>query len=57
LIGYGQTPTPSELVVRIHDREVSTNFEEPRVGHYCHPASGKLGRGLTAPFLEQTWAA
>jgi molybdopterin/thiamine biosynthesis adenylyltransferase len=57
LIGYGQVPAPSELVVRIHDREVSSNVQQPRVGHYCHPSSGRLGRGLTSPFLEQTWTA
>jgi hypothetical protein len=57
LIGYGPDEVPSEILLRIHDREVSTNQQEPRERHYCHPASGKLGRGLTEPFLEQTWAA
>lgn len=57
LIGYGPLPRPTEVVVRIHDREVSTNEQAPREHHYCHPASGKLGRGVTAPFLEQTWAS
>ncbi|MBA3688510.1 MAG: ThiF family adenylyltransferase [Chloroflexi bacterium] len=57
LIGYGPNPAPSEVLVRIHDREVSTNHQEPREHHYCHPSSGKLGRGMTTPFLDQTWAA
>jgi hypothetical protein len=57
LIGYGESPAPSEILLRIHDREVSTNHQSPREGHYCDPAAGKLGRGVTAPFLEQTWAA
>lgn len=57
LIGYGEDPAPSELLLRVHDREVSTNRQESRTGHYCHPGSGKLGRGITTPFLEQTWAA
>lgn len=55
LIGYGPTPRPSEVLLRCHDREISTNLAQPRPGHYCHPASGKLGVGITEPFLEQTW--
>lgn len=55
LIGYGPEPTPSEVLLRCHDREISTNTITPRPGHYCDPAAGKLGRGLTTPFLEQTW--
>lgn len=57
LIGYGPDPRPNEIVLRIHDREMSTNTQAPRAGHYCDPAAGKLGRGLTNPFLEQAWAA
>jgi molybdopterin/thiamine biosynthesis adenylyltransferase len=55
LIGYGPEPRPSEVLLRLHEREISTNISEPRVGHYCHPASSKLGIGTTTPFLEQTW--
>jgi hypothetical protein len=55
LIGYGPQPRPSEVLLRCHDREISTNVDRPRSGHYCHPASGKLGMGITNPFLEQTW--
>jgi molybdopterin/thiamine biosynthesis adenylyltransferase len=55
LIGYGPKPRPSEVLLRCHDREISTNIDIPRIGHYCHPSSGKLGIGLTKPFLEQTW--
>jgi hypothetical protein len=57
LIGYGPQPRPSEVLLRCHDREISTNVDSPRPGHYCHPASGKLGIGITNPFLEQTWPA
>jgi len=57
LTKYGAEPVPSEVLLRIHDREVSTNLASPRERHYCHPASGKLGRGDTDPFLEQTWSA
>ncbi len=57
LTSYGPEPAPSEVILRVHDREVSTNEEEPRERHYCHPLSGKLGIGMTEPFLEQTWAA
>lgn len=57
LIGYGASPRPSEILLRLHDRETSTNSVAPRSGHYCDPAIGKLGRGDTEPFLEQVWAA
>lgn len=55
LIHYGAEPVPSEVLLRVHEREVSTNDEPPRDRHYCHPDTGKLGLGLTEPFLEQTW--
>lgn len=55
LIGYGPEPRPSEILLRCHEREISTNVALPREGHYCHPSSRKLGMGITQPFLEQTW--
>jgi proteasome lid subunit RPN8/RPN11 len=55
LIGYGPTPRPSEVLLRCHEREVSTNVALPRQAHYCHSSSKKLGVGMTQPFLEQTW--
>ncbi|HVA57604.1 MAG TPA: ThiF family adenylyltransferase [Gemmatimonadaceae bacterium] len=56
LIGYGPSPRPSEVLLRMHEREISTNRAEPRIGHYCHEAAGKVGLGITTPFLEQTWS-
>jgi hypothetical protein len=56
LIGYGPKPRPSEILVRCHEREISTNVASPKQGHYCHPSSHKLGAGMTEPFLEQAWA-
>jgi hypothetical protein len=55
LIHYGPEPAPSEILLRLHEREISTNDRPPRSHHYCDPATGKLGRGVTDPFLEQTW--
>jgi len=55
LIGYGVDPRPSEILLRCHDREISTNIARPRERHYCHPSSGKIGMGITEPYLEQTW--
>lgn len=55
LIRYGPEPAPSEILLRLHEREISTNDQAPVIGHYCHPDAGKLGLGLTEPFLEQTW--
>jgi molybdopterin/thiamine biosynthesis adenylyltransferase len=57
LVHYGSDLTPSETLLRVHEREISTNVQLPRERHYCHPDSGKLGLGLTEPFLEQTWPA
>ena len=55
LIHYGPEPAPTEILIRAHEREVSTNGQDPRDGHYCHFSTGKLGLGVTAPFLEQIW--
>ena len=57
LIHYGPEPSPTEILLRAHEREVSTNDQDPHDGHYCHPRRGKLGLGITEPFLEQTWQA
>jgi len=55
LIGYGPDSRPSEIILRCHEREISTNVALPREGHYCDPSGRKLGMGMTQPFLEQTW--
>ena len=57
LIGYGPTPRPSEVLLRFHEREMSTNITTPRPNHYCNRASGKVGRGMTEPFLDMAWSA
>ena len=57
LVGYGGAPRPSEVLLRAHDREISTNTALPTPGHYCDLAAGKLGCGNTEPFLEQVWSA
>lgn len=56
-IGYGPNPTPSEVLLRIHEREISTNIALPRTGHYCDPGANRLGLGETQPFLQQVWPA
>jgi molybdopterin/thiamine biosynthesis adenylyltransferase len=55
LIGFGAVPKPSEVLLRGHEREISTNVCPPRAGHYCDVESGKVGLGVTDPLLEQTW--
>lgn len=55
LVHYGPEPPPTEVLVRMHERELATNTQLPREGHYCDPAAGQIGRGVTEPFLEQTW--
>ncbi len=57
LVGFGPEPVPSELILRLHDREVSVNRQAPRDGHYCDPSAGKLGVGHAEPFLEQMWGS
>ncbi|MFC5861783.1 ThiF family adenylyltransferase [Acidicapsa dinghuensis] len=55
LVGYGPVPRPSEVLLRFHEREVSTNSRPSRDRHYCHMDSNKWGWGAGSPFLEQTW--
>ena len=55
LIRYGPEPAPTEVLLRVHDRELSTNDQDPCDGHYCHADGGKLGLGVVEPFLEQIW--
>ena len=57
LIHYGPRPVPNEILIRAHDREMSTNCAEPKRGHYCSPEGAKWGLGLTSPFLEQAWTS
>ncbi len=57
LVGYGPDRVPSELLLRCHDREISTNRAEPRTRHYCSRDGGVLGAGDRLPFLEQAWRA
>lgn len=55
LIGYGPEPEPGEILIRCHDREISTNSASPKRRHYCDPASGHVGAGDRDPFLGQIW--
>jgi molybdopterin/thiamine biosynthesis adenylyltransferase len=55
LIGYGPPERPNETLLRIHEREISTNRAEPRETHYCHVGQGKWGAGDEEPFLGQLW--
>lgn len=55
LIGYGPPDRPNETILRMHEREISTNSAKPREAHYCHRAQGKWGAGCEEPFLGQVW--
>ncbi|HEY3814544.1 MAG TPA: ThiF family adenylyltransferase [Caulobacteraceae bacterium] len=55
LIGYGPAPRPSEVLLRLHEREISTNSAAPQAGHYCDPLGRAFGAGDRAPFLDQVW--
>lgn len=56
LVGYGDTPTPSELVLYIHDRAIRGNIEPPRTGHYCDPARQQTARDPEM-YLGLNWAS
>ena len=55
LIGYGDVPRTSEILLRVHDRAISTNVATPRTTHYCHPDRSIWGTGDTTPLLGRTW--
>jgi molybdopterin/thiamine biosynthesis adenylyltransferase len=55
LIGYGIDARPSEVLLRLHDREISGNCAQPRDSHYCNSSQGKWGAGEEQPFLGQLW--
>ena len=55
MIGFGPEPRPGEVLLRFHEREISTNRGQPRARHYCHPDEGKWGHGSGAPFLDLGW--
>lgn len=55
LIGYGVQPRPTEVLLRLHEREISINIAQPRRGHYCDPEAKMLGRANQLPFLGQAW--
>jgi molybdopterin/thiamine biosynthesis adenylyltransferase len=55
MIGFGPPDRPTETLLRLHEREMSTNQSQPRERHYCDVSQGKWGAGDTNPFLEQTW--
>jgi hypothetical protein len=54
-VGYGAELRPSEILLRFHEREISTNSLSCGKQHYCHPDSNKWGWGAGSPFLEQIW--
>ena len=55
LSGFGPAERPSEVLIRFHEREVSTNRALPRQAHYCHPQANKTALGSSQPFLEIAW--
>ncbi|MBN9605806.1 MAG: ThiF family adenylyltransferase [Actinomycetales bacterium] len=56
LVGYGEAPTPTELLLLVHDRAVRTNIETPRLGHYCDPTRSPVGTDRDM-FLGLNWAS
>jgi molybdopterin/thiamine biosynthesis adenylyltransferase len=54
LFGFSGESPPSELLLRVHDRAISTTRVQANEGHYCADRS-VWGRGDTEPFLEQMW--
>ena len=56
MIGFGDSPAPSELIFYIHDRNVRGNIEQPHSGHYCDPAILHVGTD-NEMFLGLNWAS
>jgi molybdopterin/thiamine biosynthesis adenylyltransferase len=57
LAGYGPVPAPSELILRAHEREISTNSRSVNLGHFCDPSAGYIGLGDGKPFLGMIWGS
>jgi molybdopterin/thiamine biosynthesis adenylyltransferase len=55
LVGYGPEEAPTEILARLHDRELSTNTRKPNAGHFCDPDANVLGAGDVDPLLHWTW--
>lgn len=55
LVGFGPTPTPTEVLLRIHDRELSGNRLDPKPHHLCSRDGGSLATGDRDPFIGQLW--
>jgi len=55
IIGYGVAPRPTEVLARLHDRELRSNRVPPGQSHYCDPCSPALMRGDVDPHLDLTW--
>ncbi len=56
LVGYGETPSPTEVILYIHDRAVRANAQDPRPGHYCDPSTRRVGTDRDM-FLGLNWAS
>jgi molybdopterin/thiamine biosynthesis adenylyltransferase/proteasome lid subunit RPN8/RPN11 len=54
LIGYGPDHAPSEIMLRVHDRMLSSRSGSGEPEHYCSDRN-TWGRGDMQPFLGQLW--
>lgn len=54
MFGFSVDPLPSEILLRVTDRAMSTNTIAPKDGHYCAEQS-HWGLGDCVPFLDQIW--
>lgn len=57
LVGFGADPRPSEILVRFHERELSSNIALPREKHYCDPNAQKFGTGFSSPLFDIAWTS
>lgn len=56
LVGYGETPSPTEVILYIHDRAVRANAQDPRPDHYCDPSTRRVGTDRDM-FLGLNWVS
>lgn len=55
LVGFGQPPRPSELLLRFHERDIRLNDGAIRPGCYCDISNADRPLGDISPFLGVNW--
>jgi proteasome lid subunit RPN8/RPN11 len=57
MTGFGPPDQGTEVLLRVHDREISTNSAQPKHGHFCDPEIRVVEVVAQEPFLGKLWAS